>query len=190
MEFDNHRQLEESSHRVLPEPSEVIELFYERIYAFLRRLTATDADAADLTQQTFGRLWEKLPTFAGRSSLASWIHSIAYRLFLDWRRKNRRVESKSDDWWAACPAIEPSPDEIVSRIDLQATVFKYVDALEPSLRDTIHLHYYQQLTLQETADAMEVALNTVKYRRQQALAELQKKLTSQPSPLKPVTAIK
>ena len=188
MDFENHQNSEETRPGPLPEPGELIELFYERIYAFLRRLTATEPDAADLTQQTFSRVWEKLPTFAGRSSLASWIHSIAYHLFLDWHRKNRRLDPKSDDWWAACPAGEPTPDQIVSQKDLQATVFKCVDALEPGLRETIYLHYYQQLTLQETADALDVALNTVKYRRQQALAELQKKLTSQPAHFKPVTA--
>jgi RNA polymerase sigma-70 factor (ECF subfamily) len=57
--------------------AKLIELFYERIYAFLRRLAANDADAADLTQRTFGRVWQALPTFAGRSSVSSWMHSIA-----------------------------------------------------------------------------------------------------------------
>ena len=47
----------------------LIELFYERIYAFLRRLAANDADAADLTQRTFGRVWQALPSFAGMTKL-------------------------------------------------------------------------------------------------------------------------
>lgn len=49
-----------------------------------------------------------------------------------------------------------------------------VDRLETDLRHTVHLHYYQGLTLQETADAQGVATSTVKYRLRQALAELQK----------------
>jgi RNA polymerase sigma-70 factor, ECF subfamily len=166
----------------LPEAAELIDLFYKRIYAFLRRFTANDADAADLTQRTFARVWQKLPTFAGRSSIGSWIHSIAYRLYLDWRRASRPSDFRTDAWWVAHPAGEPAPDEIVARKDLQQAVYASVDALEPDLRDTIHLHYYQELTLQETADAMDVALSTVKYRQQQALAELQKKLRS-PEPL-------
>jgi RNA polymerase sigma-70 factor, ECF subfamily len=56
---------------------DLIDLFYERIYAFLRRLCFNDADAADLTQRTFGRVWQALPTFSGRSLVGSWIHSIA-----------------------------------------------------------------------------------------------------------------
>jgi RNA polymerase sigma-70 factor, ECF subfamily len=61
----------------------LLELFYERIYAFLRRLAANDDDAADLTQRTFGRVWQALPTFAGRSTFSSWIHGIAHHVYVD-----------------------------------------------------------------------------------------------------------
>ena len=158
---------------------ELIEFFYERIYAFLRRLAANEADAADLTQRTFGRVWQALPTFAGRSSASSWMHGIAYHVYVDWRRADRHTEPRSNEWWAARPAPEASPAEIVAHTDMAATVYGSVDGLEPDLRHTVHLHYYQDLTLQETADAMGVATSTVKYRLRQALAELQRKLTSQ-----------
>jgi RNA polymerase sigma-70 factor (ECF subfamily) len=152
----------------------LIELFYERIYAFLRRLAGNDADAADLTQRTFGRVWQALPTFAGRSSVGSWIHGIAHHVYVDWRRANHRTEPRADVWWAACLSPEPSPDETLSRADLSAALFASVDQLDTALRDVVHLHYYQDLTLQETADALCVATSTVKYRLRQALTELQK----------------
>jgi RNA polymerase sigma-70 factor (ECF subfamily) len=158
---------------------QLIELFYERIYAFLRRLTSQDADAADLTQRTFGRVWQALPTFAGRSSVASWIHSIAYHVYIDWRRADRHAESRSNEWWAACAAADAPPDEAAARNDLAARLYGTVDGLEPDLRQTVQLHYYQDLTLQETADAMGVATSTVKYRLRQALDQLQKKLASE-----------
>src|SRR5207237_10819875 len=89
---------------------ELIELFYERIYGFLRRLTANDADAADLTQLTFSRVWEKLPSFAGRSSPGPWIHSIAYHLHLHWRRSARHTEDRSAEWSGACAATDYNPE--------------------------------------------------------------------------------
>ena len=162
---------------------ELIERYYERIYAFLRRLAANEADAADLTQRTFGRVWQALPGFAGRSSVASWMHSIAYHAYVDWRRNDRHTEPRADAWWAACPAPEPTPAEIAVHTDLAATVYGSVDELEPDLRHTVQLHYYQDLTLQETAEAMGVATSTVKYRLRQALAELQRKLASKPASL-------
>ena len=168
--------------------TELILLFYDRVYAFLRRLAANDADAADLTQRTFTRVWQALPTFAGRSSVASWIHSIAYHVYVDWRRADRHTEPRSSEWWAARPAAESQPDEIVARTDMAATLYGSVDELEPDLRHTVQLHYYQDLTLQETADAMGVATSTVKYRLRQALAELQRKLASnRTSPASPAT---
>lgn len=155
--------------------NQLIESFYERIYAFLRRLAANDADAADLTQRTFGRVWQALPSFAGRSSFSSWIHGIAHHVYVDWRRANHRTEPRSDEWWSACASREPAPDDIATRADLAAQLFACVDALDADVRDTVHLHYYQELTLQETADALGVATSTVKYRLRQALAQLQKK---------------
>jgi len=162
--------------------TELVEHYYERIYAFLRRLSGNDADAADLTQRTFSRAFQALPAFAGRSPVSSWIHSIAYHLFVDWRRANHRTEPRSDEWWADCPAVQAAPDEIVARSDLAEALYASVDRLEPDLRDTVHLHYYQGLTLQETADAMDVASSTVKYRLRLALAGLQKELSDDPAP--------
>jgi RNA polymerase sigma-70 factor (ECF subfamily) len=166
----------------------LIELFYERIYAFLRRLAANDADAADLTQRTFGRVWQALPTFAGRSSVSSWMHSIAYHVYVDWRRADRHTEPRSNEWWAARPAPEARPDEIVALADSAAAVYGSVEELEPDLRHTVQLHYYQNLTLHETADAMGVATSTVKYRLRQALTELQRKLSSERTPPVPTAS--
>ena len=168
----------------------LIELFYERIYAFLRRLAGNDADAADLTQRTFSRVWQALPTFAGRSSFSSWIHGIAHHVYVDWRRANHRLEPRSPEWWDARVASGPAPDETVAGADLAATLFASVDKLESDLRDTVHLHYYQELTLQETADALGIATSTVKYRLRQALAELQKQLSEDRNPLKSPSPVK
>jgi RNA polymerase sigma-70 factor, ECF subfamily len=154
----------------------VIEQSYQRIYAFLRRLTFNDNDAADLTQRTFSRVWQALPTFAGRSSFSSWIHGIAYHVYVDWRRVDRHADSKPDEWWLACPSDAAGPDETAARADLAAQVYSSVDRLEQDLRNTMHLHYYQGLTIEETAEAMGVATSTVKYRRRLALAELKKAL--------------
>ena len=160
---------------------QLIHLYYQWIYAFLRRLSNNDADAADLTQRTFTRLWQALPGFAGRSSLSSWMHGIAYHIYVDWRRAERPSEPRSEDWWACRPALEAGPDEILARNDFSARLYTLVDALEPELRETIHLHYYQGLSLQETADAMGVATSTVKYRQRQAFSELQQKLAGERS---------
>jgi RNA polymerase sigma-70 factor (ECF subfamily) len=159
----------------------LIEEFHKRIYAFLRRLTGNDSDAEDLTQRTFARVWSSLNTFAGLSSVSSWIHGIAYHVYLDWRRTSRRDEPQTDEWWATTPSNDPTPSELVESTDLACALYAAVDRLDPELRSTIHLRYYQGLTLQETADALGTAISTVKYRLSNALDKLQAALVRQPN---------
>src|SRR5512140_3240772 len=134
MEPDGSQLMESASRGNRAAAVRLIELFYERIYAFLRRLSANDADAADLTQHTFSRAWQSLPTFAGRSSVGSWLHGIAYHVYVDWRRADRHAESRSNEWWAACPSNEASPADLAVRKDLAAALYTSVDRLQPELR--------------------------------------------------------
>lgn len=186
MDSQNANKLVENARRGdTAAANKLVRLFYERIYAFLRRLAGNDADAADLTQRTFSRVWQALPSFAGRSSVGSWIHGIAHHVYVDWRRANHRTEPRSDEWWAGCADAGISPDEAVARADFATKVYATVDKLEADQRNTVHLHYYQGLTLQETADALGIATSTVKYRLRLALAELQKQFAQERSASKP-----
>jgi RNA polymerase sigma-70 factor, ECF subfamily len=181
MDLDANRVLEKARRGDTNAASDLIELFYARIYAFLRRFSGNDADAEDLTQRTFSRVWQSLGTFAGRSTVSSWIHGIAYHVYVDWRRAQRSAEPRSDEWWSLRPDSGARPDEAAAQADLSMSVYAFVDRLAPDLRDTIHLHYYQGLTIEETADALGIATSTVKYRQRQALAELQKQFATERS---------
>ena len=65
--------------------------------------------------------------------------------------------------------------------DTAAVVYAAVDALEPGLRETVHLHYYQGLSLEETATALEIATSTVKCRLREGLGRVQRRLAAQES---------
>lgn len=176
MQTDAHKLVEAACQGDSNAITDLIDLFYGKVYAFLRRLSGSDPDAADLTQRTFTKVWEGLSRYAGNSSLSSWVHSIAYHTYVDWRRSTGRTENRSPEWWCDRVCHSPGPDEVTSNKDLASALYASVDSLEPDLRETVHLHYYQELTLQETADAMGLATSTVKYRLRQALSELERKM--------------
>ena len=102
---------------------------------------------------------------------------------MDWLRAERRSVSQPDSWWQAVGDPSPSPDRLASAGDDRAAVYAAVDALEPGLRETIHLHYYQGLTIEETAAALEIATSTVKYRMRHALTEIQRADVNPPTSL-------
>lgn len=152
--------------------SELVARHYERIFGFFRRLCGNDEDAADLTQKTFSKVWASLPSFAGRSSFLSWIHGIGRNAYVDWRRKGNRLEPQTDEWWETCVAAGPSPFEDTAERELAGRLHAMVARLSEDLRETVHLHYYQGLSLKETAEVLGVATSTVKYRLRAALEEL------------------
>jgi len=149
--------------------SELVGLFYERVFAYFRRLCGHDDDAADLTQKTFFKLWTSLASYQQRSSFSTWLHGIAHHVYLDWRRTNKPVDSRSEEWWETRAAEGPSPFEDAAERDTAHRLFALVDRLEDRAREAVHLHYYQGLSLQETAEALGIATSTVKYRLREAL---------------------
>ena len=67
----------------------LVERHQAAIRGFLRRLMAGDHGTADdLAQETFLLAYRKLPSWEARGSLSSWLHTIAYRRFLQFRRKH------------------------------------------------------------------------------------------------------
>jgi len=147
----------------------LVELTYERIHAYLRRLSGQDEDAADLTQKTFGKAWPALATFGGRSSFTTWLHGIAHHTYLDWRRQQRPDAPQPEAWWLAQASDGPSPLEDTMGRDLARQLFGLVEQLDEETRQTVHLHYYEELSLAETAEVLGLATSTVKYRLRQAL---------------------
>jgi RNA polymerase sigma-70 factor (ECF subfamily) len=156
--------------------SELLSLSYKKIFAFFRRLCAHDSDAADLTQKTFVQVWKSLPTYQSRSSFNTWLHSIARHVYLDWRRKPRRSEPQTDAWWELQPATGRGPFESAEERDLSEHLYASVAKLDDDAREVLHLHFFQGLSLSETAEVLGIAVSTVKYRQRAAFDVLRRNL--------------
>lgn len=155
--------------------SELVARFYERIFAYFRRLSRNDEDAADLTQKTFFKVWVSLASYQNRSSFSTWLHGIAHHVYVDWRRKKNLTEAQADEWWESCAADGPNPFEDAAEKEAAKQIYSLVERLEDSVRQTVHLHYYQGLSISETAEALNIATSTVKYRLREALNFLRSK---------------
>jgi len=149
--------------------SELVALFSGRIFSYFRRFTANDADAEDLTQKTFVKVWSSLRTFQNRSSFSTWIHGIAHNVYVDWRRRRNVVDYQTDEWWETCAAEGPSPFEDAAEREAAHQLYAAVDQLDEESKDAVHLHYYQGLSLKETSEVLNVPTSTLKYRLREAL---------------------
>ena len=156
--------------------SKLLREFYKPIFAYHRRLSRNGEDAADLTQVTFARVWSSIARFRGASSVSTWIHRIAYCSYVDWVRQLRPPAQQTEAWWHDIPAADPTPFDQSADLETSRRVYAAVETLPGEHREAIHLHYYQGLSLAETAEVLEVPESTLKYHLRNALDQLRRQL--------------
>src|SRR2546429_6920258 len=89
--MDDRRLIEGLRARDSKACAQLVRDHYAAIYRLLAHLTRDVHAAEDLCQETFAAGWRKIGSFAGESSIATWLHRIAYRRFLDCRRARERL---------------------------------------------------------------------------------------------------
>jgi RNA polymerase sigma-70 factor (ECF subfamily) len=65
-----------------------------RVYALCLRMARDGAEAEELTQDVFVRVWERLTSFRGESAFTTWLHRVTVNVVLEARRKRRRREAR------------------------------------------------------------------------------------------------
>lgn len=155
---------------------------YREVYSMLFRFVNNAEDAADLTQDTFRKVWEKIDSYRGESTFSTWLFRIAHNNAMDWHRKRKRSlpnESLKIDTEQNASVSYTGLQKLIDE-DEHRNVALVVDRLETKEKEVIILHYLHQLSIQQTADILGIALGTAKWRLNQALCELRRML-SQPS---------
>jgi RNA polymerase sigma-70 factor, ECF subfamily len=151
----------------------LVHAHYQAVYRFLLHLTRDVPLAEDLTQEAFATAWEKIGSFAGRSSLRTWLHRIAYAKFVDARRRSRRgAELRGLLRQRAEGAVTASPLDAVTADDQSRHLYALLQRLEPHDQALLVLHYLQGLSYREMAAALDEPANTVKWRVRAALGQL------------------
>jgi len=143
------------------------------LFRFLRQLTRQRETAEDLTQQTFVRALKGLPRFEGACSMRSWLHRIAYREFLTWRKRQRLLAPLTP--WLR------SVDKAFESVDEADQLLRALDQLPSAMREAFLMFEVQDLSIEEIAEVTDTPIGTVKSRlhhaRQKLRAMLQPSLT-------------
>ena len=146
------------------------------VYRLLVHLCRDAHLAEDLTQETFLVAWTKIRSFKAASSLSTWLHTIAYRKFIDVCRQGAR--SKSAQGALDDPQSRgPSPYEAALVNDESRWLYQALDRLPEPERDILVLHYLQGLSYQQMADVLDEPSGTVKWRTSVAIDRLRQELT-------------
>jgi len=130
-----------------------------RVYALCLRMARDRSEAEELTQQTFVRLWERLPSFAGRSSFTTWLHRVTVNVVIEeMRRRGRWRERFSSDDEAAARAPAPARFSEGGDLDLE----RAIGTLSPQARLVFVLHDIEGHKHREIAELTGLAVGTCK----------------------------
>jgi RNA polymerase sigma-70 factor (ECF subfamily) len=164
-----------------------------RVYAMIQNMVKNEADAWDLSQEVFVKVWKALPKFEARARFSTWMYRITHNVVYDWMRK-RKMETvgELDDnlldheriaaGATATPARGLRPDEALTQGELRNRIEGALDKLSPEHREAILLREVQGFEYKEIADVMECSIGTVMSRLYYARKKLQSLLTSNHEP--------
>lgn len=152
---------------------QIVGQHYEPLYRFALSLTHTEADACDLTQQTFYIWATKGHQLRDRSKVKTWLFTTLHREFLSIRKKAVRfphvelIDTSED-----LPTISP---ETVSTLDA-ARVLEFLGQIQEPYRAALSLFYLEDYSYKEIADILEVPLGTIRSRISRGVAQLQQSI--------------
>lgn len=154
--------------------------YNQRVYRVARSVLRDDAEAEELTQEIWVRAFTHLAQFAGRSRFSTWLTRIALHEAWARARRSRRFESLETGpagRWREHPASGSSdPEHEAVFRQLQAALENAVDSLPPVYRTVFVLREIEEMSTEQTAEALELTKGAVKVRLHRARALLRREL--------------
>ena len=144
-----------------PEFEKIVNLYYRDLYRFGFSLTRNEADARDLTQQTFYIWANKGYQVKNLTNVKGWLFTTLHREFLQVRRL--RSHYSDEPISEATQGLPEISADVVNRIDAH-TVLQALRKIDGGYRDPLVLYYMQDLSYKEIAAALEIPLGTVQSR--------------------------
>jgi len=155
---------------------------YERkIYNFAYLMVGDEADAADLSEEIFVRIYTSLSKLRSVETFPSWIHKIALNVCNDFFRKSRRnriqsLDQVGEEGKEGIPDQIPDPEKIIETKEIQSYVRRAISTLSEDHWVVVVLHHLEGLGVEEIGRILHCSVGTVKSRLARGRAELKRKL--------------
>jgi len=158
---------------------------YERkIFRLAQNITQNKEDAEDVMQEAFLKSYQHLGEFQGNSRFYTWLVRIAVNQALMKLRKRRpnqvsldeEVDTGEDTMPREVEDWGPSPEERYKQAELGTILNSTIAELEPPFRIVFQLRDIEELSTEETAEALGLSIPAVKSRLLRARLKLRQKL--------------
>lgn len=154
--------------------NELYRTYSARLFGICLRFASDKDEAADMLQEAFIRIFEKLPTFQGQGSFEGWIKRVTVNNSLNYLKKKHMIfesftgneEILQDEYDPADELKKPSVEHML----------KLIQTLPAGYRTVFNLYVFENYTHRQIAEALSISENTSKTQLMRARALLQNKL--------------
>ena len=152
-----------------PEFEQLVNRYYRDLYRFGLSLTRSEADACDLTQETFYIWANKGHQLKNPGKVKAWLFTTLHREFLQiCRRRERFRQEPINETTEDLPEISA---DVIGRLDVQ-TIVNVLGKIDETYRAPLVLYYMEDLSYKEIADVLQIPLGTVQSRIARAKLKL------------------
>lgn len=151
----------------------LVTYYHASVYNLVYGILSDAADAADVTQEVFLRVFRGIHGFRRSSSLKTWLYRVSVRQALNhrrwcWRHHRQQVSIDAEETehgpMFELQDAEATPFEQCAAHETQTTVRRALAEVPPLFRSAVILRDLEGLSYEEIAEVMEVSVGTVKSR--------------------------
>ncbi len=150
-----------------------------RVFHYLLRQLSNEADAADLAQETFVKVFQNRARFDLNQKFSTWLYTIATNLLRDrfrWHKRRPEVsldaQSQTGASLDAVPETKPSPSEQLQAGERATQVRQAIASLPDELRTPLILFEYEDLSHAQVGAILGCSAKAVETRLYRARARL------------------
>lgn len=165
---------------------ELVSRYERKIYRLAKNITQSDEDAEDVLQDTFIKAYEHLDNFQGNSKFYTWLVRIGVNESLMKLRKRKAsrtvpldepVDTGEDPVVREIAVWGEDPENKYGQEELRGILNEAIESLKPAFRTVFVLRDIEELSTEETAEALGLSIAAVKSRLLRARLQLREKLT-------------
>ena len=165
---------------------ELVEAHQHRIIGTVAKMLGADsAEAEDIAQQVFVRVWKSAGRYEPTAKFTTWLYKITRNLVFNEMRRRKRHPAISLDRPFADDDDHPmsvadtgvkTPDTVLLDAEMQAAIQRSIDELPETQRMAIILRRYDDIPYEEIGEILELSVPAVKSVLFRARTELREKL--------------
>ena len=162
---------------------ELYELTSDRAYFVALEFTKNKQDAEDILQESYIKALSKINELDKPESFSSWLNQIVANKSKDFLKKKKPMLFNSDEEETDATELLPdedvsfSPEENLDQTELQKAVMEVLDELSEEKRACVLMMYFEELSVGEIAETLEIPEGTVKTRLFSARKDLKDKFS-------------